>query len=106
MAICEECGLPFDVCNALALYRHAIKQYEPIRAALKKIADDDFGPNDGDLWDGPGMPWTNLARRVLEKQGEPQESAKTAASWYDDYLAAYRQSSSPFVAHQSSGPGL
>ena len=38
MTICEECGLPLHICNALSFYRNAIRAY--LRG--DKVVGDDY----------------------------------------------------------------
>lgn len=45
--------------------RWAADEIEQLRAALQKIADDNYEAAD---WDGEGMPWQNVARKIINQQ--------------------------------------
>jgi hypothetical protein len=51
--------------SALLIIKERDAIIDRLRAALKKIADDEFDPAD---WDGKGQAWTNVAQRALEQE--------------------------------------
>lgn len=49
MAICEECGLPIPICNALAAYRKAIEEHRrqcyidvPELSSFVEMAEEEY----------------------------------------------------------------
>lgn len=55
--------------------RDAADEIERLRAALTKIANDDYIP---DEWTDHGMVWQSVARRALEQRAQLDEGLPTA----------------------------